>query len=58
MGKPKAAVPKVALALLAILPLASFADGLTSGPPVGGRTRPFKVQDVTGPAKGTELCYI
>ncbi len=48
----------VALAVLAILPLVSLADELTSGPPVGGRTRPFTVRDVTGPARGNNLCYI
>ena len=30
----------------------------SSGLPVGGRTRPFSVQDVTGPYKGKQLCYI
>jgi len=33
-------------------------DTPASGIAVGGNTPPFQVQDVTGPAKGTQLCYI
>jgi hypothetical protein len=46
---------------LATLALGAVARGGTtpsSGPPVGGKTRPFSVQDVTGQAKGKQLCYV
>ena len=37
---------------------ASFAgDGAVSGVPVGDYAAPFDVQDITGPNKGTTLCY-
>ena len=43
-----------------VLAAAAFAeqDAPTSGVPVGGKTAAFQVQDVTGPAKGKQLCYI
>ena len=37
---------------------ASFAgDGPVSGVAVGDYPAPFDVQDITGPNKGTSLCY-
>jgi hypothetical protein len=33
-------------------------DKPASGIAVGGNTPPFQVQDVTGPAKGQQLCYV
>ena len=33
-------------------------DKPASGIAVGGNTPPFQVQDVTGPAKGSQLCYV
>jgi hypothetical protein len=36
---------------------AADAPGLKSGLQVGEHAGPFNVQDVTGPNKGTSLCY-
>jgi len=47
-----------ALALAAACLGVARAEPPKSGPPVGGSTAPFTVQDVTGPAKGSNLCYI
>lgn len=48
----------VALSLSALLTGGLvFAAELTSGLPVGEELPPFAVRDVTGPAKGTTLCY-
>ncbi len=49
-----------ALALAAVLGTWSAwaADTPASGIAPGGNTPPFQVRDVTGPAKGTALCYI
>lgn len=35
----------------------SAGDGPVSGVPVGDYTAPFDVQDITGPNKGSTLCY-
>jgi len=62
MAQARAALARVALAL-AVVGLGAWSAAVggespSSGPPVGGRTPAFNVQDVTGPAKGSRLCYI
>jgi len=47
-----------ALVLAACCLGAWAAETPTSGPQVGEETPPFSVQDITGPAKGTSLCYV
>lgn len=41
-----------------VLATAAWAGDATSGIPVGGSTPAFQVRDVTGPAKGGNVCYI
>ncbi len=48
-------VPSVAL-LIAGMCTAATAE-VKSGLQVGDRTKAFNVKDVTGPRKGTSLCY-
>ena len=56
------AVWRVAALVLAAAVLGAWgaraADQPASGIAVGGNTPPFQVQDVTGPAKGSQLCYV
>jgi len=40
-----------------VAPLALAGD-VTSGPKVGSHVTPFHVHDITGPHKGTALCYV
>ena len=47
----------VALAAVAVLGCIASADELKSGLQVGESAGAFNVKDVTGPAKGTSLCY-
>lgn len=49
-------VPSVALAVLAVGAVALAVD-IKSGLQVGDAAGPYNVKDVTGPAKGTSLCY-
>jgi hypothetical protein len=58
MAQWRAAVSGAALVLAMVGLDARSADEPKSGPPPGGGTPPFGVQDVTGPAKGTKLCYV
>jgi len=53
-----AALTGAALMLAAVCVSAVGAEEVKSGLPVGGATAPFGVLDVTGPAKGSSLCYI
>jgi hypothetical protein len=46
-----------ALCLLVVAGVAIAAEELKSGLPVGEQVPPFNVRDITGPAKGTTLCY-
>jgi hypothetical protein len=46
-----------AACLLAVAGVAFAAEELKSGLPVGEQVPPFNVRDITGPAKGTTLCY-
>jgi len=46
----------LAVCLLAV-GAAYAADALESGLPVGEEVPPFNVRDITGPSKGTTLCY-
>lgn len=51
---------KLAFASIAasgVLALAALA-GPASGPQVGGGVDAFQVVDVSGPAKGRQLCYV
>ena len=49
---------RLALAALGVLAAsAATAAGLESGMKVGERTTAFQVVDVTGPKKGSQLCY-
>ena len=45
-------------AALALAAACLGAEEVASGPPVGGSTAPFSVQDASGPAKGSTLCYV
>jgi hypothetical protein len=47
----------VALAAVAVLGCIASADELNSGLQVGDSAGAYDVKDVTGPAKGTSLCY-
>jgi len=47
----------VALVAVAALGCTASADELKSGLQVGESAGAFNVKDVTGPAKGTSLCY-
>ena len=53
-----AALTLAAVVLGAAAAAAEEGSKPSSGLPVGGRTRPFSVQDVTGLAKGGRICYI
>jgi hypothetical protein len=59
-GAARAWVPlALAAAVLGAWGAAFAADEKpTSGLPVGANTPPFQVQDITGPAKGKQLCYV
>jgi hypothetical protein len=54
----RAALVLVAAGLGAWGAAAGAEEKPTSGPAVGSDTATFAVQDVTGPAKGKQLCYI
>ncbi|HUT34171.1 MAG TPA: hypothetical protein VNE39_11870 [Planctomycetota bacterium] len=58
MANRRRVVVGVALVLAACCLGAWAAETPTSGPQVGEGTPPFGVQDITGPAKGTKLCYV
>jgi len=47
----------LALATLVLGP-AAIGGAAPSGIPAGGRTPAFTVHDVTGAAKGTNICYV
>jgi len=47
----------VVSALVVGAAIAADAPGLKSGLQIGEKAGPFNVQDITGPNKGTSLCY-
>ena len=51
------ALVMMASAGLAVAAFHHAGDGPDSGVPVGDAVAPFDVQDITGPNKGTTLCY-
>ena len=58
LAHPGAVLALAAVVLGTVVFAAEEGSKPNSGLPVGGRTRPFTVQDVTGPYKGKQLCYI
>jgi hypothetical protein len=56
--RPRSLIGASAFMVSAILLGTSFAgDAVPSGLKPGGFVSPFDVEDVTGPNKGTTLCY-
>ena len=55
MAMKRVLIPSVAL-LIAGMCTATSAD-VTSGLQVGEKTKAYNVKDVTGPKKGSSLCY-
>ena len=53
----KRVLPASAALLIATIGVAAMAGDIVSGLQVGESSKAFNVKDVTGPNKGSSLCY-